>query len=387
MIKNKTLKIFFILGEESGDILGEKLLISLQKISPNIEFYGLAGKRMEKKSIKSIFPISELSLMGFLEIIPHVPKLIKRINYTAKKITEISPDIIISIDSPDFSFRVMKKIVQNQNLSHIKKCHLIAPSVWAYRENRAKKISKIYDLLLAILPFEPPFFEKYGLKTKFIGHPILQNKENYKKGQLRAKFKIRKNDKLISLTPGSRISEVKKILPEILKTAEILSKKYDNIKFAILTTEKTKKFIENYIKKYRIYFLIINQSDKYQLFTDSNLAIAKSGTNNIEMSLYQLPLIVTYKINFLSYILIKSLIKIRFANLINIIADKEIIPELLQYQCKAEILSKKAITFLEDHKLSAKQIKDSQESLIKMGLNFKDSPTDLAAKYILDNAI
>jgi lipid-A-disaccharide synthase len=133
--------------------------------------------------------------------------------------------------------------------------------------------------------------------------------------------------------------------------------------------------------------LIINQSDKYQLFTDSNLAIAKSGTNNIEMSLYQLPLIVTYKINFLSYILIKSLIKIRFANLINIIADKEIIPELLQYQCKAEILSKKAITFLEDHKLSAKQIKDSQESLIKMGLNFKDSPTDLAAKYILDNAI
>ncbi|MDB2550399.1 lipid-A-disaccharide synthase [Rickettsiales bacterium] len=383
----QNLKIFFILGEESGDILGEKLIKSLIDINPNIKFYGLAGSRMQQYDIRSIFSISELSLMGFLEIIPHIPKLINRINFTANKIKEINPDIVISIDSPDFSFRVVKKIAQDKNLSHIKKVHLIAPSVWAYREGRAQKIAKIYNLLLTILPFEPPFFEKYGLKTKFIGHPILQNKEHHQKGEFRKKFNIKTYEKLICLTPGSRISEVKKILPQMIKATYIIKQSQDNIKFVILATDKTKKFIQSYLAINKLNILIITQKDKYSLFTDANLAIAKSGTNNIEMSLYQLPLIITYKVNFLSYILIKLMIKIKFANLINIIANKEIIPELLQNKCKAYNLAQEAIKLLNNNDLSQKQIIESEKSLIAMGINFKETPTQLAAKYIINNAI
>lgn len=386
MIKNnKKLKIFFILGEESGDILGAKLLESFKNFNNNIEFYGLAGSRMEKLGVKSIFPISDLSLMGFLEIIPHIPKLIKRINYAAQEIRNINPDIVISIDSPDFSFRVVKKIAQDTTLNHIKKVHLIAPSVWAYRKKRAEKISKIYNLLLAILPFEPPYFEKYGLKTKFIGHPILENKKNIKRGEFRSKFNIKESEKLICLTAGSRISEVKKILPEMLHASQILQEKYgQNIKFAILVTNKTKPYIENSLKNANN-FLIIDQTDKYSLFKDANFAIAKSGTNNIEMSLMQLPLIITYKVNLLTYFMLKILIKVKFANLINIISNKEIIAEFLQSKCDGNILAQKAIEFLESKTLQQEQIQESQKALKLMGLNFKEKPADLAVKYILNN--
>lgn len=381
----KKLRIFFILGEESGDLLGEKILKSLISVNKNIEFFGLAGNRMEKYDIKSIFPISELSLMGFLEVVPHIPKLIRRINYTVKKIEEINPDIIISIDSPDFSFRVVKKIVNNKNLLHTKKCHLIAPSVWAYREKRAQKISKIYNLLLTILPFEPPLFEKYGLKSKFIGHPILQNKKMCKKGSFRKKFNIKEEEGLICLTAGSRLGEVKKILPKLIGAVKIIKKEYSKeVKFAILVTIKVEKFIRYYLKNTKEDIIIINQDNKYELFTDANFAIAKSGTNNIEMSLYQLPMIVTYKVNYLTYYLVKLVIKVKFANLINLVAKKEIIPEFLQQKCDPEILANQAIEFLNDDSLCSQQIKKSKDSLIAMGINFKDGPSDMAAKYILE---
>ncbi|MFT4718788.1 MAG: lipid-A-disaccharide synthase [Rickettsiales bacterium] len=388
MNKSNKLKIFFVLGEESGDILGEKLMKSILVSSlvskSDVEFFGLGGSRMKKLGIKSIFSISELSLMGFLEIIPHIPKLIKRINFTAQKIKEINPDIVISIDSPDFSFRVVKKITTDKDLSHVKKFHLIAPSVWAYREGRAQKISKIYDLLLTILPFEPPFFEKYGLNSKFIGHPILQNKQICKKGHFRKKFNIKNKEKLIVLTAGSRISEVKKILPHLVGATKIIKEKFSKqITFAILVTDKVESFIQHYLKDCGVSILVVKQKDKYELFTDSNFAIAKSGTNNIEMSLYQLPMIITYKVNYLTYYLIKLMIKIKFANLINIISKKEVIPEFLQQKCNAKDLANEAIRFLEDDNLCLQQIKDSKNSLIAMGINFKDSPTDMATKYIL----
>lgn len=389
MNKSNKLKIFFVLGEESGDILGEKLMKSILVSSlvneSDVEFFGLGGSRMKKLGIKSIFSISELSLMGFLEIIPHIPKLIKRINFTTQRIKEINPDIVISIDSPDFSFRVVKKIATDKDLSHIKKCHLIAPSVWAYREGRAQKISKIYDLLLTILPFEPPFFEKYGLSSKFIGHPILQNKQICKKGHFRKKFSIKNEEKLIVLTAGSRVSEVKKILPHLVGAAKIIKQHFSKqITFAILVTDKVESFIQHYLKDCEVNVLIVRQKDKYELFTDANFAIAKSGTNNIEMSLYQLPMIITYKVNYLTYYLIKLMIKIKFANLINIISKKEVIAEFLQKKCNAKDLANEAIRFLEDDNLCLKQIKDSKNSLIAMGINFKDSPTDMATKYILE---
>jgi len=171
-------KFFIIAGEASGDLLGSKLISEIKLQHTASEFIGVGGKLMQEQGLVSIFPMEELSVMGFLEVLPHLSKLLRRINQTAEIIVKEKPDFVISIDSPDFNFRVMKKL---QNFNSAKKIHLIAPSVWAYRAGRAQKISKLYDLLLCVLPFEPAYFEKHGLKTVFIGHPLISNAPDFTK--------------------------------------------------------------------------------------------------------------------------------------------------------------------------------------------------------------
>ncbi len=207
-------KYFIIAGEASGDLLGSKLISEIKALENDGIFVGVGGSLMQRAGLKTIFAMNDLAVMGFFEILPHLFKLIGRINQTARAILEEMPDYIITIDSPDFCFRVIKKLPRNFS----KKVHLIAPSVWAYRPGRAVKVARIYDLLLCILPFEPPYFEKYGLKSVFVGHPIIENAPDLslkieKNFEFRQKYKIAQNDILLCLTPGSRISEVKKIFP------------------------------------------------------------------------------------------------------------------------------------------------------------------------------
>ena len=170
------MKLFIIAGEKSGDLLGSKIL---QNINKNVfDIYGIGGELMLKNGLKeSLFPMEELSLMGIFEILPKIFNLLKRIKQTAEYIIKLQPDVVLTIDSPDFCFRVMKLVKKLDRENKIKKVHFIAPSVWAYREKRAEKISKIYDLLFCILPFEPSYFEKYGLKTIFVGHPLYDTTE------------------------------------------------------------------------------------------------------------------------------------------------------------------------------------------------------------------
>ena len=206
-------KLFIIAGEKSGDLLGSKILEKIDKSKFDIE--GIGGKLMEKTGFKSRFDMYELSVMGIFEVLPKIFKLIKRINETAKYIIKSRQDIVLTIDSPDFCFRVVKKVKKLDKDNIIKKVHFIAPSVWAYRKNRAKKISKIYDRLFCILPFEPPYFEKYGLKTIFVGHPIFDS-DSIEYSFNRKNIEYKRNSKIISITVGSRMSEVKRLLPIII---------------------------------------------------------------------------------------------------------------------------------------------------------------------------
>ncbi|MFT6333140.1 MAG: lipid-A-disaccharide synthase, partial [Lentimonas sp.] len=277
-------KIFIIAGEPSGDVIGGKLIAAIKLINPEIEFVGVGGKNMQEQGLKSLFPISELSIMGFAEILPHIPKLLKRIKETSQEIINSEAEMVITIDSPDFCFRVIKKTQHHQ----IKKAHLIAPSVWAYRPKRAQKISKIYDLLLAILPFEPPYFEKHGLKTVFIGHPIMEGNYNPKEDEIekfRQQYKIKASDLVICATSGSRCGEVKRILPEIISAANILAKKYPNLTVILPVIEKTKDLTEENLGKFSCKTIIVSEKQKYLAFKVAKLAIAKSGTNNLEIAI------------------------------------------------------------------------------------------------------
>lgn len=383
-----TKKFFIIAGEASGDVLGAKLIaeLKLQLINKNetFEFIGIGGKLMQEQGLNSIFPMEELSVMGFLEVLPHIKKLLNRINQTAQSIFDNKPDFVITIDSPDFSFRVIKKIQSCKT----KKIHLIAPSVWAYREGRAKKISKLYDLLLAILPFEPPYFEKYGLKTEFIGHPIVENYPDFslkeqKNLDFRKKYKINNDDFLICLMPGSRNSEVKKIFPEFIKAINLISKNY-KVKVVIPLIDKTKNLVSEMSKSLESDYYLIEKPEKESAFFAANFALAKSGTNTVEISLYKIPMIIAYKVNILTYFLLKMMIKIKFANLVNLIANQEIIPEMLQFDCDGQKIYHKLKNFIDDKNLCITQIDNSQKYLEIMGLNSETKSSFKAAEKILN---
>jgi len=379
-------KFFIIAGEASGDLLGSKIINEIKLQLPQSDFIGVGGKLMKESGLKSIFPMEDLSVMGFLEVLPHIPKLIKRINFTAQEIIDQKPDYIITIDSPDFCFRVIKKI---NNLTKAKKIHLIAPSVWAYREGRAKKIAKLYDLLLAILPFEPPYFEKYGLKTIFVGHPIVEDAPDFSQKKIinsnfRLSKKISESDLIIYLTPGSRISEVKKIFPQFIGAVNLLSKEFSNLKIIIPTVEKTKSIIEELSKNLQMEYFVIDNTQKKDALFSANYALAKSGTNTIEISLYNVPMIIAYKVNFITYLILKILVKIKYANLINLIMNKEIITEMLQMDCESKKLFLKLRELISNNNIAEFQIKNSQEALKIMGLGSKDNAIKKSVQAILN---
>jgi len=378
-------KFFIIAGEASGDMLGSKLIKELKKKSPDAEFVGVGGELMQEQGLQSIFDYRDLSIMGFFEILPQLPKILARIKETKDAIKKLNPDYLITIDSPDFCFRVAKEF---QNDKKIKKIHLIAPSVWAYREGRAKKIAEIYDLLLTILPFEPPYFTKYGLETKFIGHPITEiaiSDEEKKENDFnfRKEHEISQDTILITLTPGSRLSEIKKIFPEFIKAINLLNKSHKNIKVIIPLISKTKNLVTQMAKSLKLDYILVQNSEKIKALSASNLALAKSGTNNVELSIFKIPMVIAYKVNFLTYILGRILIKVKFINLINLILNKGVIPEMIQENCNANKLCHELDKLIIDKKLANKQIRESKSALKLMGLEYKEKPAKKAAAQIM----
>jgi lipid-A-disaccharide synthase len=382
-------KFFVIAGEASGDVLGAKLIAELKAQNSGAEFLGVGGRLMKEQGLVSIFPMEELSVMGFLEVLPHIPKLLRRIKQTADQIAKTQPDFVITIDSPDFCFRVMKVLKRNKSASkNIKKVHLIAPSVWAYREGRAEKISKLYDLLLTILPFEPPYFEKYGLKTVFIGHPIVENAPDFsKKNELNEIFRKKRNialeHEIVCLVPGSRNGEVTRIFPELIKAANVLGRKKPNLKVVIPLIEKTRELVSQMAKSLEVEYFLVEKEEKEAAFFASNFAVAKSGTNTVELSLYQIPMIVVYKLNFLTHFLVKRMVKINFANLVNLILNREVIPEMLQKKCEGEKIAAALEKLMSNKSEAQRQIDESKKALKLMGLGFVQNPSQKAAQEIL----
>jgi lipid-A-disaccharide synthase len=380
-------KFFVIAGEASGDVLGAKLIrqIRAEISGEEVKFVGVGGKMMEKEGFSSIFDMNELSVMGFFEILPHLFKILRRIDQVAAEIIKQKPDYVITIDSPDFNFRVMKKI---RDFKGCKKIHMIAPSVWAYREGRAKKIAKLYDLLLTILPFEPPYFTKYGLKAVFIGHPIMENAPDFsqkteERARFRQKYSFYEEDCVIYVTPGSRISEVKKIFDEFIEAINLLKDKVANLSIVVGVTDKTKEIVTEMAKNFEVKYVLAKKDEKQAAFFASDFALAKSGTNTLEASLYKLPMIICYKVNLLTYYILKILVKIRFANLVNLIMNRLIIPELLQADCNAQNIAKNLQYLIENDNIAKDQIEQSQASLRLMGLGFKEIPTKKAVQEIL----
>ena len=306
----KPLKIFIIAGEVSGDVLGEKIMRALPR---DTKFAGIGGQHMQSAGLRPIFPISDLAVMGVFEVLANVKTLTSRINETADAIIKFKPDIVLTIDSPSFAKRVIKKVRGRINTKFY---HVVAPQVWAWGEKRAKKFAQIFDKLYAFFDFEKPYFEKYGLPVVAVGHPIADGLKP---------VKIKSNNKNIVFVPGSRMSEVKKLLPVFKQVMESLN----GYKFSIPVVETTKKYIEQEIKNWSVRPALTPATKRYELYADANMVVAASGTVSAELAIMHVPTIVVYKMNPMTEFLARMLLKIKWASLVNILMNKTIFPELL----------------------------------------------------------
>ena len=372
------LKIYLIAGEASGDNIGANLMRELKKKQGNVCFYGVGGKKMEAEGMTSLFPSRELSLMGFFEVLQYIPKVLYRVKQVISDIVSVNPDVVITIDSPGFCFRVAKSI---KGKIKAKLIHYVAPTVWAYKPDRAKKIAKIFDHLLVILPFEPPYFIKEGLDTCFVGYPAIENLRVTPREKFRKKFGIKEEDLLLCLTPGSRSQEIKKLLPVFLEAFEDLKKKTDkNIILAILALDHLKVEIERGNKN-KVPIILVDEKDKEELFSSADLALTKSGTITTELAFYKLPMVVAHKVNKLSYWLLKKMIKVKYVTIINILAEKGLITELLQDECEVKKISNKLFEYLSPE-IRESAIREIQCNLHKL-ISSEGMPSELAAKKIL----
>ena len=385
MSNNKLLKIYLIATEPSGDVIGANLINSLKNINKKYKFffYGIGGQKMIDAGLKeTLFPIEKLSLVGFLEIIPKLRTIIHLFKETENNIKKIKPDFLITIDSPDFNFRILKKIYKNS--LNIRKVHYVAPTVWAWRKNRARDISKYIDHLFTILPFEKKYFTKYGLKTTFVGHPIFDIKALRKNETtyVKKKYKVKNNQIILSILPGSRRSEIKRTMPVLIKSIknlELIIDKDIHVFFYILP------HLKKYLKKIELNFnySLIDEEDKYAAFKISNAAICASGTVALELSYFNVPIIVIYKLNFFSYFIAKIFVKVNYANILNILENRFIIPEFLQFECQPKNIVKELFKLLKDKNYAIKQIKEANKSLIKLKLKNK-KPSVVAANEIIN---
>lgn len=324
-MQNKKLTVFIIAGEVSGDVLGARIMSNMT----DVDFVGIGGENMQAMGLKSLFPMSDLAVMGAVEVLAHARTLTRRIKQTVDAILEIKPDVILSIDAPGFAKSVIKQIRKcpdGQKLvkAGLKFQHVVAPQVWAWRPGRAKKYAKIFNRLYAFFDFEVPYFTKYGLDTIAVGHPIADG--------LVGKYKTNKksDEKIITLVPGSRMSEVKRLMPLMRDVAERLYRNgYMGYKFIIPTVETTADYVRKEVKKWRVTLQLVGASERYDIYAKTYIAIVASGTVSAELAMMHIPTIVVYKMNPITSWLVRQMIRVKWVSLVNILLNRGVLPEFL----------------------------------------------------------
>jgi len=335
MVKTKPLRVYFVVGEESGDALGDKLLSAFEKQSQPVEAMGLAGTKMQAKGVNTLFDISELSVMGISAVAKKLPSLLRRIRQTVNDIIDKKPDVLLLIDSPEFSYRVAKKV--RKKLPQVKIIKYVAPSVWAWRPGRAKKIKSYIDHVMAILPFEPDLLKELGgPDATYVGHPLAAEIPEI---DIKTKEKCADLPRLLIL-PGSRRGELKLMLPIIKETIEILHNRGNKFSLTLPAVDKLKKEISDDVKSWNIKpKLVTGELAKKEAFKEADLALATSGTVILELALYKVPMISIYKLDRVM-MQIRHLITAWTTALPNLIADYPVVPEKLNENTHPEHLAR-----------------------------------------------
>ncbi|MDY0008319.1 MAG: lipid-A-disaccharide synthase [Bdellovibrionales bacterium] len=377
------LRVFVIAGEASGDLLGANLMRAIKAQKPDATFTGIGGKNMQAEGLESLFPMEELSVMGLAEVLPRLFKIMSRIRLARKTILKTKPHVVVTIDSPDFCFRVVKQV--KARTKSIPCVHYVAPSVWAWRPKRAEKVSKFLDHILTLLPFEPPYFTRHGLPATFVGHPIVEKLDNRGDGtRFREKYGLKANQPVFCMLPGSRMSELSRLLDKFSETADIVLRSRHQAVIVIPTLPHLKPHIEKFFVGKGINPVVVtDDTDKYDSFAAGTAALAASGTVTLELAMADTPHIIAYKLNPISAWAAKHLIKTPYVNLINILLRRPVVPELLLEDCEPQPMSRALLRLLDDREARSQQLMDFREALIKIGLGDPQTPGEKAAATVI----
>ena len=370
-------KIFILTCEASGDKLASKVISELNKLNSNIEYLSVGGENLGKLGIRSIYDLKEITYLGFTNVLFNIFKIKKKINDTVNAIEKFKPDILLTVDSPDFTLRVAEKIkIKNPE---IKTIHYVAPQVWVWREGRVKKIKKFIDHILLLFNFEKSYFEKENMSHEFVGHPLLDSTTD---SAIDINQILGKNKALISIFAGSRKSEIDVLAPILLNFIKLMNEKYNDFYFVFHSTKEYSDLIQFHIKKNNLNNCeVINDSKiKDHILKKSVFAVSKSGTISLEISKAKIPSVILYKMGLINFFIIKMLVKTKFANIINIAAKKEIIPELLQSNCNPQKIFEVVSNYLDNPNKIDEQISKTQTIL-------KSFKTNTLSSILAANAI
>jgi lipid-A-disaccharide synthase len=371
-------KIFVLTGEPSGDKLASTVISKLKSVNPEIEYLSVGGTHLKNLDIKSIYDLKEITYLGFTSVLLNIFKIRSKINKTVDEIIKFNPDILLSVDSPDFTLRVAEKVKKINN--NIKTIHYVAPQVWVWRKNRVKKIKKFIDHILLLFEFEKKYFDAEDINNTFVGHPLIERNQNNKTV---IENLLPKDKKIISLFPGSRNSETNVLLPILLDFVKLMNQKHNEYFFYIHATEENKNLILQQIKNFNFenIDIVSEENIKSKILSKSIFAVSKSGTVSLQICNFNVPSIIIYKLSFINFMIFKILVNVKFANIINIINNREVIPELLQKECNADEIYRSVIYFLKNPELVKNQLLDCSKTLD--GIRSKTSSAGEACSILI----
>jgi len=373
--------IWLLAGEASGDVLGARLMAALRRREPSLRFRGVGGPRMAELGLESLFPMSELAVMGLVEVLPRLRSLSRRLDEAVADIARTRPDLVVTIDSPGFALRLLKRIAG----LGIRRVHYVAPQVWAWREHRVREFPGLWDRLLCLLPFEPAFFRKHGLEARFVGHPVLQSGvEGGDAARFRARHGLPADARLLVLMPGSRRSEVPRLLPVFGRTLACLALLRPGVVPVVVASPVVEPAVRRAVRRWPVQPVIVTElADKHDAFAAAGAALTKSGTSTLELALAGVPMAVTYRVNPLTAAIARRLIRVKHVAMVNLLAGRALVPELLQDDCRPDLLARTVRRLLDDPAAEAAQRAGFRAVAAQLAVP-DGTPADAAASEILD---
>jgi len=372
--------IYLVAGEASGDVLGARLMAAILTQRPGAEFAGIGGPRMAEQGLSSLYPLSDLAVMGIVEVLPRVRLLRRRLRETLADIARLKPDVIVTIDSPGFTHRILAAAAR----LGIPRVHYVAPQVWAWRAHRVRHYPGLWDKLLCLLPFEPAWFAKHNLPATFVGHPVLESGAGQGDGaRFRQAHGLAPGQPVLMLMPGSRRSEAPRLLPVFGETLRRLALREPGLRPVLPVSPAVADVVRRAAATWPVQPLIVTElADKHDAYAAAGAALTKSGTSTLELALAGVPMAVTYRVNPLTAAMARRMIRVPYVAMVNLLAGRAVVPELLQQDCTAETLSRTTLNLLRDTQAATAQ-RDAFGGVLDSLRPPEGTPSEAAAREVL----